>query len=147
MVEKEKFDQNLHGVVWFDIKQMYPSINITRTVSYILIEVFRNPKLYFTPEKDSKGYTLPIPTRAEFKLFLLAVLKDFNFFTSQVGTFKQLKGLQMGSSLAPLISNLFIGCLERSVINKQIKLGSVISWTRYADDCVAIIKKGHVTVF
>ena len=91
LVEKQKFDSNLHEVVCFDIKSMYPSINITRTVSYILIEIFRNPKLYFTPEKDSKGYTLPIPTRAEFKLFLLSVLKDFNLFECQIGIFKQLK--------------------------------------------------------
>jgi hypothetical protein len=52
-----------------------------------------------------------------------------------------LKGLQMGSSLAPLISNIFVGFLEREVVKKLIKTGSVISWTRYADDCVAIIKK------
>ena len=48
----------------------------------------------------------------------------------------------MGSKLAPLISNLFISCLETEVVKKLIKLGSVVSWTRYADDCVAIIKIG-----
>ena len=141
-VEKQKFDKNLHQLVCFDIKQMYPSVNITRVVSYILKVIFRNPKSYFTPKKDAKGYTLPIPTRTEFKLFLLGVLKDFNYFDSQVGTFKQLKGIQMGSKLAPFISNLFISCLGTEVVKKLIKLGSVVSWTRYADDCVAIIKIG-----
>ena len=65
---------------------MYPNINITEVVNYIIIEIFRNPKAYFTPEKDAKGYTLPFPTKAEFKEFLLSILKDFNLFTSQIGT-------------------------------------------------------------
>ena len=84
LAEKQKFDETLHQVVCYDIKQMYPSVNITRVVSYILKVIFKNPKSFFTPEKDAKGYTLPIPTRAEFKLFLLAVLKDFNFSTHKL---------------------------------------------------------------
>ena len=48
----------------------------------------------------------------------------------------------MGSTLAPLIANIFIGCLERSVISKLIKSGDVVSWTRFADDNLAIIKLG-----
>ena len=127
---------------------MYPSVNITRTISYILKVVFKNSKSFFKPEKNKKGYTLPIPTREEFKLFLLAILKDFNIFDSQIGTFKQLKDLQMGNTLALLISNLFIGCLESEVIKKLIKRGVIISWTRYADDTITIIKKGsYDTVF
>ena len=48
----------------------------------------------------------------------------------------------MGSTLAPLLANIFIGCLERALINKLVKSGDVISWTRFADDNLAIIKKG-----
>ena len=47
----------------------------------------------------------------------------------------------MGSTIAPLIANIFIGCLERSVVKKLIDKGLIISWTRFADDCIAIIKK------
>ena len=122
LVEKQKFDENLHQLVCFDIKQMYPSVNITRVVSYILKVIFKNPKSYFTPEKDAKGYTLPIPTREEFKLLLLAVLKDFNYFDSQVGIFKQLKGIQMGSKLALLISNLFYRLLGNGGRQKTNKI-------------------------
>ena len=142
LTERLKFKPDVHEIVSFDIVSMYPNVNITRVVSYILKVVFKNPKTYFTPEKDSKGYTLPIPTRDEFKLFLLATLKDFNYLDTQIGTFKQHKGLQMGNTLGPLISNLFIGCLEREVVKKLIKRRLVISWTRYADDNLVIIKKG-----
>jgi hypothetical protein len=94
------------------------------------------------PEKDKKGYTLPIPTKEEFKTFLQGVLCDYNFVECQTGTYKQLRGLQMGSSLAPILSNIFIGCLERAVITKIMKSGYFISWTRFADDNLAIIKRG-----
>jgi hypothetical protein len=101
LTEKLKFNENLHEIVCLDIISMYPSVNITRTISYFLKVVFKNPKSFFKPEKDKKGYTLPIPTREEFKQFFLGILKDFNIFDSQIGTFKQLKGLQMGNTLAP----------------------------------------------
>ena len=121
---------------------MYPNINVTRTVSYIIATIFWDPTSYSKQERDYKGYTLPIPTKTEFKNFLLGVLRDYNYFDSQIGTFKQLRGEQMGSTLAPLIANIFIGCLERSVISKLIKSGDVVSWTRFADDNLAIIKLG-----
>ena len=94
------------------------------------------------PEKDKKGYTLPIPTKEEFKTFLQGVLSDYNFFEGQTGTYDQLQGLHLGSSLALILSNIFIGCLERAVIKKLMKSGDVISWTRFADDNLAIIKRG-----
>ena len=96
LTEKLKSNENLHEII-----SMYPSVNITRTISYFLKVVFKNPKSFFKPEKDKKGYTLPIPTREEFKQFFLGILKDFNIFDSQIGTFKQLRGLQMGNTLAP----------------------------------------------
>jgi hypothetical protein len=82
-VEKQKYDQNLHQLVCFDIKQIYPSFNITRVVSYILEVIFKNPKSYFTPEKDAKGYILPIPTRAESKVFSKTPLKTLTILTNK----------------------------------------------------------------
>ena len=138
-VQKTKFDKNLHEVVSFDINQMYPSINIPKTVDYILTAIFRNPRNFFK-DKDRTGQLLPHPTREQFKLFLLGVLSDFNYFETQIGTFKQVEGLQMENSISPLLANLFIGCLERSVMNRLIKQGHIITWLRYADDNLAIIK-------
>ena len=111
----------------FDIKAMYPNINLTKTINYIITTIFRAPQTYFKQEKDNKGYLLQIPTKQEFKSFLQGVLQDFNYFGSQICTSKQLRGVQMGSTLAPLLANIFIGCLERAVINKLIKSGDVVS--------------------
>ena len=121
---------------------MYPNINTTKTVDYIIADVFRAPQTYFKQEKDSKGYSLQIQTKAEFKEFLLGVLQDYNYFECQTGIYKQLRGLQMGSTIASLIANIFIGCLDQAVIKKLLKSGDIISWTRYADDNLAIIKRG-----
>ena len=124
---------------------MYPSINITKTINYILTAIYRNPRNFFK-EKDPQGRLLPYPTREQFKLFLLGVLSDFNYLETQIGIFKQIQGVQMGSSQAPLIANLFIGCLERSIIRKLIRQGHIITWLRYADDNLAIIKKGSFDI-
>jgi hypothetical protein len=80
LTEKIKFDPNQHELVSFDIKAMYPNINVTRTVSYIIATIFRDPTSYFKQERDNKSYFLPTPTKAEFKDFLLGVIRDYNYF-------------------------------------------------------------------
>jgi hypothetical protein len=87
-VEIAKFDENLHQVVSFDITQMYPSVNITRVVRYILPLFLKTQDSNSPPKK------------------ILRVTP----YLSQLGPKKQLKGIQMSSKLAPVISNLFIGC-------------------------------------
>ena len=82
-------------------------------MNFILNEIFRDPTHYFS-EKDKKGATLPIPTRAKFRKFLHGVLNNFNIFHCQIGTFSQKKGVKMGS----LFADLFLGMLERTVIAK-----------------------------
>ena len=141
MLQKTKFRELEHEIVSFDINSMYPSINITKVANYIITAVFRDPRNFFK-ERDNTGRLLPHPTKEQFKLFLLGVLSDFNYFETHDGIYKQIQGVQMGSSLAPLIANLFIGCLERSVIHKLKRQGHIITWLRYADDNLTIIKKG-----
>ena len=54
---------------------MFTNVNITCTISHILNVIFEEPEKFLKQEKDSKGYLLPRPTMAEFKQFLLSVLK------------------------------------------------------------------------
>ena len=88
--EKTQFISNDHEIVTFDIKAMYPNINITKTINYIIATIFRAPQTYFKQEKDNKGYYLQIPTKLEFKSFLQGVLQDNNYFDCHIGVFKQL---------------------------------------------------------
>ena len=143
--QKKKFIEQEHEIISFDIDAMYPSINIKKVVKYIVTAVFRNPRIFFK-DKDKNGRLLPHRSREQFKLFLLGVLTDFNYFETQTGIYKQVEGVQMGSRLATLVANLFIGCLERSVIKKLTKQGHIITWLRYADDNLAIIKRGSFDI-
>ena len=50
----------------------------------------------------------------------------------------------MGSCLSSLVSNILVNELEINVVEKLIQEGHIISWLRYADDCLAIVQKGTV---
>ena len=54
--EKKESIEPEHELISFGIKSMYPNINVTRTVSYIITTIFKNLKNFFKREKDSKGY-------------------------------------------------------------------------------------------
>jgi hypothetical protein len=85
---------------------------------------------------------LPQPFGANFLKPLKYTLTKFSIFRTQIGVFRQLDSLSMGSCLLSIISNLFVHMLEESVISKFEKSGDVITWLRYADDCCVILKKG-----
>ena len=53
----------------------------------------------------------------------------------------------MGSALSPLLSNIFVDALESKVVEKYIKLGRVIHYSRFADDSLIILHKNSVRSF
>ena len=138
---KPIFDSNKHEVFTLDVNSLFPDINNTRTVNFILNEVFKEPTLYFF-EKDKKGATLPPPSREKFRKFLHGVLNNFNIFECQVGTFSQKKGVKMGSPHSSLFADLFLGILEQTVIAKLERQGHIIKWLRYVNDCICVAKHG-----
>ena len=73
-----------------DVNSLFPNINNTRTISYILTEVFKIPGEFFT-ERNKKGDLLPAPTKEEFRKFLHGTLNNFNIFRCHVGVFSQKK--------------------------------------------------------
>ena len=115
---------------------------MNRVSSLILYLIYKNPKKYFPEELDFNGNILPQPSRSNFLKLLKYTLTKFSIFRTQIGVFRQLDGLSMGSCLSSIISNLFVHMLEESVIPKFEKSGDVITWLRYADDCCVILKKG-----
>ena len=135
------FDPAKHEIFSLDVNSLFPNINNTRVINYILTEVFKDPKLYFF-EKDKKGYTLPVPTREKLRKFLHGVLNNFNIFNCHIGIFSQRKGVKMGSPHSSLFADLFLGILERTVVSKLERQGHVLKWLRYVDDCIIVAKKG-----
>ena len=78
------------------------------------------------------------PTKPNFKTFLIGVLTKFSLVRSQIGVYRQTKGLAMGSPLSGLLANLYLNILEQKMVKKFIKDGIVISWVRYIDDILCI---------
>ena len=100
----------------------------------------KNPKTFFA-FKDQEGNVLPPPPKTKFREFLEAVLTKHNVFECLTGVYRQKDGLPMGSSLSPLLANIFVAMFEESVVKKLQKEGKVLVWLRYADDVLAIIRK------
>ena len=138
---KTFFDPDLHEIFTLDVNSLFPNINNTRTINYILNEVFKAPEKFFV-EKDKKGRLLPAPSRENFRKFLHGTLNNYNIFRSHVGVFSQKKGVKMGSPLSSLFADLFLNILESTIVNTLKRQGHIFTWLRYVDDCIIISKKG-----
>ena len=138
---KDQFDPENHEIFTLDVNSLFPNINNSRTINYILTEVYKEPTSYFY-EKDKRGKTLPVPSREKFRKFLHGVLNNFNIFRCQIGIFSQKKGVKMGSPHSSLFADLFLGMLERTVVAALERQGHILKWIRYADDCLVVAKKG-----
>ena len=73
--------------------------------------------------------------------------KKCGIFKSAIGTFKQKSGLAMGSSISASLATIFVNLMEKTVVKKYIDDGKVISYQRYADDCLVILKKSSIRSF
>ena len=140
MSEKHKFCPLTHEIVSFDVTKLFPSVNVKRVIGCIMKHYSISPEFFFNFQ-NFEGEKLPPPPKAKFREFLEGVLPKFNVFECLTGIYRQKNGLPMGSSLSPLLANLYVSMMEASVIKGLIKSGKVVTWIRYADDVFAIIRK------
>ena len=96
---------------------MYNNVNVPRTISYILDQIYQNPtKCFFFKNKDS--VFLNPPPRELSKRFLLDTYLNYSIFSSAIGTFKEKSGLAMGSSISASLANIFVNLMEQSIVKK-----------------------------
>ena len=138
--DKLNFNPSAHRVICVDVVSMYNNVNVPRTISYILDQIYQNPTKCF-PFKNENGVFLTPPPRELFKRCLLDTFLNYSIFSSAIGTFKQKSGLAMGSSISASLATIFVNLMEQSLVKKYIDEGKVISYQRYADDCLVILKK------
>ena len=74
---------------------MYPNVNVPRTISYILDEIYENSEKYF-PFKNKSGTALTPPTCEKLKKFLIDTLQNFSIFRSPLVVYTQKLGLPKG---------------------------------------------------
>lgn len=92
---------------------------------------------YYFPKSRVHGQTL-----AQMIKFIM----DNNYFSFQDQTWKQLGGLAMGTSCAPVLANIYAASFER---HKIVGLSGVSLYNRYIDDilCIFIGSLERLTAF
>ena len=127
ILDKNKFNEAEHKIITADVINMYPNVNVPRTISYILDQIYLEPRKFFK-YKNFNGIFLSPPTRANLKQFLLETLSKYSIFRSSTGVFKQKSGLAMGSSISSSISTIFVNLMEQNVVQSYVESGRLISY-------------------
>ena len=113
-------------LVSFDIQNMYPSIPTEECISLV------QDLLYYSD--------LPDFVTEDLLLLLKSCLKQ-NFFKFNNTTYIQGPFLQMGGVLAPLLAEIFISNIEKTLISKNIIFNKdILLYFRYVDDAFAIFR-------
>ena len=134
---KDLFNPDIHEVISYDASQLFTSINVKRTIKYIIRKIYRDTQTFF-PISDETP--LPPPKPLLEQLFLDVLLK-YNSFQTLNGFYRQKMGVAMGGKLSAALSSIFVNIFEEVTISKYIKNNKVLFYCRYVDDCCVIIKK------
>ena len=137
IIERKNIEKT-HKIASFDVKSLYPSVNVGFTVDFIIKEIYKSKKsqkFYFQNNlcDDQKISIIP---KNIFKKFLLDILTDFTCFNSLSGFFKQKSGLSMGSSVSSIVSNIYLDIIESKIITAKLKESKLSMYYRYVDDII-----------
>ena len=116
-------------LISFDVVSLFTSVPLDFTINLILDKIYRD-KLIKTKLK-----------RGEMKKLLETCTKEMHFSFNGI-IYRQTDGVSMGSPLGPVIANIFMVELERTLV-PQFE-GIIGLWYRYVDDTFTFIKRGSV---
>ena len=122
-IQKQKVPDG-YTMVSSDVASLFTNVPLEETIEIILKRIYIN-----------KEITTDIPRQEMKELFILCT-KNVHF-TFNNETYIQVDGVAMGSSLGPVLGNIFMVELETSVIPSQSN--KVKLWKRFIDDtyCLA----------
>ena len=113
-------------LVSYDVTSLFTSIPLQETIDIAINLIFNhNPNLNIT-KKELK------------KLFLFATSQTHFIFNSKF--YNQIDGVAIGSPLAPVLANIFMGFYESKWLN-EYNLNKPKFYLRYVDDTVAAFGK------
>ena len=119
------FDQD-YCFVSFDTASLFTNVPLKRTIE-ILKHVFEDKLINTTLTKRTlKKLLLDYTTRTAF-------LFDNIFY-------EQTDGVSMGSSLAPVLTNIIITEFEKAIVDDLIKTGIIAFYRCYVDNTLVLIK-------
>ena len=113
-------------LVSYDVTRLFTNIPLQETIDIAINLIFNhNPNLNIT-KKELK------------KLFLFATSQTHFVFGGKF--YNQIDGVAMGSHLAPVLANIFMGFYESKSLN-EYNLNKLKFYLRYVDDILAAFDK------
>ena len=115
----------------FDISNLYTNIPLEETIQICLDKLMVENNTY-------NGFS-----RTEFETLLRYSCQDnYFFFNSQL--YRQINGLSMGSSIAPILANIFLCHHEQGWLDNCPQEFAPIWYRRYVDDTLLVFRiKSH----
>ena len=118
-----------YEMVSFDVVSLFTSVPLDYTINLILDKIYREKLVKTKISRD------------EMKNLLETCTKEMHFsFNGEI--YRQVDGVAMGSPLGPVIANIFMVELEKTLV-PQLE-GTVGLWYRYVDDTFTFIREGCV---
>ncbi len=111
-----------------DVKAMYPSIPHGTGVAFALQQAI--------PTQPPSSKTHPLKTMLREMLTLILQGNTFEFAAKH---FKQVKGVAMGTPVAPTLDNLFMGKVEKDALLSWTRTQPIV-WLRFIDDILVILE-------
>ena len=120
---------NGYQIVSFDVKSLFTNVPLDWTIDIVLRRIF------------DKNEVQTLVTRSEMKELLILCTKNVHFTFDNVIKVHN-DGVAMGSSLGPVLCDIFMIELETSLLPELTDY--IQFWKRYVDDNICFIKVGSV---
>ena len=120
----------------FDVRSLFTNIPLKKAIKVCLDRLYRG-KIDIKPH---------IPEKVLEKLLHLCVCDNTFVFNNTV--YQQIDGVAMGSSLGPLLANIYMAHLEEEYILKNVSEFAPVFYRRYVDDTFCLMKENtHISSF
>ena len=116
-------------MISFDVKSLFTNIPLNKTINICLDRLYRR----------DPGIRPSIPEDTLKKLLELCVCDNTFVFNGKV--YQQVDGVAMGSSLGPLLANIYMAHLEEEFYFNESRDFSPTFYRRYVDDTFCLFKK------
>ena len=118
-----------YELVSFDVTSLFTNVPLKETIDIILKKIYVSKEIVTEIQKE------------DLKKLLISCTKEIHFsFNDEM--YIQNDGVVMGSPLGPVLANIFMVELERSII--PLLNNYVYCWKRYVDDTFTIIDGKHI---